>query len=117
MYSVVNFVGESFWMGFSKLFQNEVATSSDAELFLHKVALVFRVAAIQMQSAGIFKDADLRIYTQCIKSIQGEQVSDEMMTYIQAAFDAFNGQQYQSSGLYLGMIASRMCEVSTTILA
>jgi len=104
-------------MGYSKLFETEVGTSDDAELFLHKVALVFRVAAIQMQAAGIFKGEDLSQYTSCIKGIQSEEISSEMMTFIQSSFDAFNGQQFQSSGLYLGMIASRLCEIQTTILA
>jgi len=76
---------------------------------------VYNIAAIKMHAAGAFKDVDLTKYTQCIKTIESDEISGEMITYIKAAFDAKSNKQYQDAGHYLGLIANRLCTVQVTL--
>jgi len=119
MYNSAEVYGEDFFVGLAKTFgtKSAITTTAEAAFFLHQVAFVLNHAGDQMQKdAGLFQGVDLTQYTSCLKNIQASSVTPDMLTYIDASFQAYSISEFKSVGLYLGTVA-QICNKLPSIIS
>jgi len=47
-----------------------------------------------------------------MQSIQEEQITEDVLTFANSAFDAYSVGQYKSLGYYIGAIGAKYCPLS-----
>jgi len=79
-------------MGVKSVFQSgaKPAKNDDAIIMIRKLGFVMQHAATQLQNEGLFAEIDLSKSNACMQSIESAQITDDIMTFINSAFDAYS---------------------------
>lgn len=117
LYNSANVYGEDFSAGINAIYaQGKPATDDEAVFAFHKLGFLYNLAGSSLQQNGLYTNVDFTASNTCLQSISASQLTNEMMTYVNASYDAFTNGDYKSVGQYIGAVAAYYCPLSELAL-
>jgi hypothetical protein len=99
--------------GLSAVFTNatKVQVGDEATLMVRKIGFVLSRTASLIKSAGVIQ-GDFDKANGCMTNIATSDITEDVVTFLNASIDAYSVGEYQSLGYYLGAIGNKYCFTS-----